>query len=61
MVDTDGIYKNIDWNHEAATDFWGPASGDHRVPDNTRKEIQRKSLPFSKSITSHSTSWLTSW
>jgi hypothetical protein len=37
------LYNNIDWNNRAATDFWGPAKGKHRVPDNTRKEIQRES------------------
>jgi len=46
IVSTDGIYKNIDWSHAAATDFWGPADGDYQIPDDTRKEIQRKNLPF---------------
>jgi hypothetical protein len=36
------VYNNIDWKSQAATDFWGPSSGVNVVPDDTRKEIQRK-------------------
>lgn len=37
----DGVYKNINWDGTAATDFWGPAtSSQFRVPDDTRSEIQ---------------------
>jgi hypothetical protein len=36
------VYNNIDWKAQAATDFWGPASGPNQIPDGTRKEIQRR-------------------
>jgi hypothetical protein len=35
------VYNNIDWNGQAATDFWGPSSGKNKIPDNTREEIAR--------------------
>ncbi|KIN09024.1 hypothetical protein OIDMADRAFT_23751 [Oidiodendron maius Zn] len=35
------LYKKIDWASQAATDFWGPASGDRVIPKDTRKEIQQ--------------------
>lgn len=37
------LYENIDWASTAATDFWGPVAGMYAIPDDTRKEIQRKS------------------
>ncbi|EEP77720.1 predicted protein [Uncinocarpus reesii 1704] len=34
------VFESIDWNHQAAKDFWGPVKGDGRVTDEKRKEIQ---------------------
>jgi hypothetical protein len=42
LAQQQSVYNNIDWTSQAATDFWGPSSGDNVVPDDTRKEIQRK-------------------
>jgi hypothetical protein len=36
------VYNNIDWSGQAATDFWGPADGKYKIPDNTREEIARE-------------------
>jgi hypothetical protein len=42
LADQLDVYNNIDWTSDAANDFWGPTTGDNVVPENTRKEIQRK-------------------
>lgn len=40
----DGVYRNIDWSAQAATDFWGAAgSPPWKIPDDTRAEIQSTS------------------
>lgn len=36
------VYNNIDWNSPAAKDFWGPADGPNKIPDDTREEIARE-------------------
>lgn len=36
------VYNAINWKGDAAIDFFGPGEGDHKIPDDTRKEIQRK-------------------
>ncbi|KAL9618507.1 MAG: hypothetical protein Q9160_006763 [Pyrenula sp. 1 TL-2023] len=34
------VYNNIDWNHQAAREFWGAASGKKPIKDDTKKQIQ---------------------
>jgi hypothetical protein len=41
LVSQNGVHSNIDWAHAAAVDFFGPSAGKYRIPDDTRKEIQR--------------------
>ncbi|EFW15017.1 conserved hypothetical protein [Coccidioides posadasii str. Silveira] len=34
------VFADIDWNHQAAKDFWGPVKGDGKVSDKRKEEIQ---------------------
>jgi hypothetical protein len=43
LAQQNSVYKNLDWTSQAATDFWGPGSGEKVIPDNTRAEIKRTS------------------
>lgn len=36
------IYNNIDWDDVVTKDFFGAASGKYQIPDDRRKQIQRK-------------------
>ena len=41
------LASNIDWDGLPAKDFWGAYSGQHRVSDARRSQIQRKPYLFS--------------
>ncbi|KAK1777157.1 hypothetical protein QBC45DRAFT_198800 [Copromyces sp. CBS 386.78] len=44
LASQEGVYRNIDWTAEAATDFWCPniyTDPNFKIPDDTRSEIQR--------------------
>lgn len=36
------VFEKIDWNHQAAKDFWGPVKGDGKVTDERKQNIQGK-------------------
>ena len=41
LVSQPGVYQNIDWADQAATDFWGPSRGGHVIPDERKTQILR--------------------
>lgn len=46
IASQDGLYKNIDWNSQAAKDIWGHGAGNKAIPDDVKDQIKRTCSTF---------------
>lgn len=45
LAKQEALWKNIDWNSQAAKDIWGHGGGNTAVTDDRKKQIQRECIP----------------
>ncbi|KAL8747440.1 MAG: hypothetical protein Q9190_000701 [Brigantiaea leucoxantha] len=41
IASQEGLYKNVDWNSQAAREIWGHGTGNKAIPDNVKDQIKQ--------------------